>query len=99
MLQESVTNAVKHSGVRKVVVRLRGTNSELQLEVIDEGIGFDPEAIRTQGLGLISMRERLNLVGGEILFESRPGAGTRIRARVPLRKIERTLTSQTSPIR
>jgi len=94
VLQESVTNAVKHSGVRKVEVTLRGTHSELQLDVIDEGVGFDPEAtIRTQGLGLISMRERLNLVSGEILFESRPGAGTRVRARVPLHKIERPLTS------
>jgi signal transduction histidine kinase len=94
VLQESVTNAVKHSGVQKVAEALRGTHSELQLDVIDEGVGFDPEAtIRTHGLGLISMRERLNLVSGDILFESRPGAGTRVRARVPLRKIERPLTS------
>jgi signal transduction histidine kinase len=56
----------------------------VELEVIDTGIGFDPEAaMRSHGLGLISMQERLSLVKGEISIESKPGAGTTVRARVP----------------
>jgi PAS domain S-box-containing protein len=85
VLQESLANVAKHSGVRDVTVTLSGTPHGVQLYVVDQGIGFDPEtAKRKQGLGLISMHERLNLVHGEIAIESRPGAGTRICARVPL---------------
>jgi len=55
------------------------------LDVIDQGVGFDAEAVgQRRGLGLISMKERLNLVHGEIHVESRPGAGTIVRVRVPL---------------
>ena len=84
-MQEAVRNAVKHSAVRNVTVSLRGGRSEIQLEVADEGVGFDPEAVMSShGLGLIGMRERLSLVHGECAIDARPGRGTRIRARVPL---------------
>jgi PAS domain S-box-containing protein len=84
VLQEALQNAVKHSGERHLKVELRGTSSEIQLTVNDLGVGFDPQdAIDRQGLGLISMRERLRLVGGEFSIESKPGRGTTIRARVP----------------
>lgn len=86
VLQEALHNAVKHAGVRHFAVALRGTQDDIQLEVVDTGVGFDAEAaMRSHGLGLISMRERLNLVKGEISIESRPGHGTRISARVPFR--------------
>jgi len=86
VMQEAVRNAVKHSAVRDVTVSLRGGNSEIQLDVADQGVGFDSEAVmRRHGLGLIGMRERLSLVDGECMIDSRPGAGTRIIARVPLR--------------
>jgi signal transduction histidine kinase len=86
VLQEALNNAVKHAGVQLVTVTLRGTSSEILLSVEDHGVGFDPEATgRTQGLGIISMTERLNLVAGRIRIESRPGAGTTVHARVPLR--------------
>ncbi len=65
VLQEAVTNAVKYSGVDHVTVGLRGVGDEIRLEVVDNGIGFDPAAaIRGPGLGLISMTERLSLVDG-----------------------------------
>jgi PAS domain S-box-containing protein len=87
--QEALNNALKHAGVRHFKVMLRGTPTEIQLEVSDTGIGFDPEvAIGGRGLGLISMRERLRLVNGEFFIESQPGRGTSIRARVGLRPIE-----------
>ena len=86
VMQEAVRNAVKHAAVRDVTVSLRGGNSEIQLDVADQGVGFDSEAVmRRHGLGLIGMRERLSLVDGECMIDSRPGAGTRIIARVPLR--------------
>jgi len=84
VLQESLQNAVKHSGVRHYKVELHGTEGEIQLTVSDLGVGFDPQdAIDRRGLGLISMRERMQLVSGEISINSQPGSGTTIHARVP----------------
>jgi PAS domain S-box-containing protein len=65
VLQEALSNAVKHSGAPRHYVSLRGTTDELHLEVMDEGCGFDmTAALRASGLGLISMQERLRLVTG-----------------------------------
>jgi len=89
VLQESIDNAARHSKARNLAVELRGRSGprgeEIELRVSDNGIGFDPEgAIRGRGLGLIHMRERLDLVHGELLVESHPGAGATITARVPV---------------
>jgi len=87
VLQEALSNALRHSGARDIWVKLSGRPEEIELEVTDNGIGFDPEAaIRSHGLGLISMQERLGLVDGAVLFESQIGAGTRVHARVPLKR-------------
>jgi signal transduction histidine kinase len=84
ILQETLQNAVKHSSVRHFKVELRGTEGEIQLTVSDLGVGFDPQdAMHRRGLGLISVRERIQLVSGEISIKSQPGAGTTIHARVP----------------
>jgi PAS domain S-box-containing protein len=86
VLQEALQNAVKHSGVRYFKVDLRGTAGEVQLTVSDLGKGFDPrDAMAHQGLGLISMRERLQLVGGNLSIRSEPGEGTVVNGRVPVR--------------
>ncbi len=86
VLQESLQNAVKHSGVRHFKVELCSTEGEIQLTVSDLGVGFDSQdAINRRGLGLISMRERMQLVSGEISIKSQPGGGTTIQARVPVR--------------
>jgi signal transduction histidine kinase len=86
VLQEALQNAVKHSGERHFRVELHGTSREIELTVNDIGVGFDPQdAIDRHGLGLISMRERLQLVGGELSIQSEPGHGTTINACVPLR--------------
>jgi len=85
VLQEGLQNAVKHSGSRSFKVELRGTSQEIRLIVSDAGVGFDwLDAMNRHGLGLISMRERLQLVKGEFFIESEPGRGTTIHARVPL---------------
>jgi PAS domain S-box-containing protein len=85
VLQEALQNAVKHSGERHFRVELYGTSREIQLSVNDLGVGFDQQvATGHRGIGLVSMRERLQLVGGEFSINSKPGGGTTIRARVPL---------------
>ncbi len=85
VLQESLRNAVKHSGARQVEVRLRGTPDEIHLAVSDGGVGFDSQAAKkSRGLGLISMEERLKILKGTLSIESQPKCGTTIHARVPL---------------
>jgi PAS domain S-box-containing protein len=89
VLQEALQNAVKHSGVRKFTVDLHGTAESIELTVADTGTGFEEhDAFTRHGLGLISMRERMQLVYGELSVKSKPGAGTTIRARAPLRVAE-----------
>jgi signal transduction histidine kinase len=86
VLQEALSNALRHAAAPVVTVTLRGTTTDVQLSVIDSGVGFDPDATsQSRGLGLISMRERLNLVAGDLQVQSRPGAGTTVRVRVPLK--------------
>lgn len=85
VLQEALNNAIRHSGERHFDVTLRGGHDDIQLEIEDYGVGFDSDAaLRSHGLGLISMRERLTLINGELSIDSQPGIGTTIRARVPL---------------
>ena len=84
VLQEALHNSAKHSGVRHFEVRLWGTSDEIYLTVKDSGAGFDREAAKEGGgLGLISMRERLRLVHGELSINSQPKRGTTIHACVP----------------
>jgi PAS domain S-box-containing protein len=85
VLQEALHNALKHSGVSEFEVSLEGTSNELQLIVRDSGIGFDAtNSALGKGLGLTSMKERLRLVDGQLVIESRPQQGTSIVALVPL---------------
>jgi PAS domain S-box-containing protein len=84
-VQECLNNVIKHSGAESAHVQLVGTDGEIALTVSDSGIGFDVESRRSKnGLGLVSMRERLRLVGGRITIDSRPSHGTRIVAMVPI---------------
>src|SRR5208282_212937 len=86
ILQEALHNSAKYSGVRHFEVQLWGTEDEVHLTVSDSGAGFDREAAKQgQGLGLISMEERLKLLNGTLAIESQPRRGTTIHARVPLR--------------
>lgn len=86
--QESLSNALRHSGSPKIRVSLRPEGREIILETQDWGSGFDATAACSGGertsFGLIGMRERCAALGGTLSVESRPGRGTRIRARIPL---------------
>jgi len=85
VIQEAIDNAGKHSRAKQIRVEVQGLRAEIQLQVIDDGIGFDvEEAPLAAGLGLVSMRERIRLAGGQFTLVSKPGEGTRISATVPL---------------
>ncbi len=84
IVQEALRNVAKYGRARNVKVEMAWKPGELFLTISDDGVGFDPEAVSGAGLGLISMKERMRLVGGEFAARSAPGAGTRIEARVPL---------------
>ena len=81
--QEAIKNAVKHGAARNVAVQLTGDDAAITLVVADDGIGFDAGAMPTSGLGLISMRERLEPLGGTLTVHSAEDEGTRIKAVVP----------------
>jgi len=88
VLQEALRNATKHSGIKRFEVRLWGSTGEIHLNVSDLGAGFDTEtAMKSTGLGLTSMQERVRLVGGELSINSQPKGGTTIHARVPFNSI------------
>ena len=85
VLQEALSNAVKHSDAGHCRVKLQGSAEALNFEVVDDGRGFDAAAMSPQhGLGLISMQERLKLVHGTLVIDSKVGTGTAVRGTVPV---------------
>ena len=85
VLQEAVHNAAKHSGMKRIEAQLQEESGEIHLIVSDSGSGFDVKAPgRNRGLGVTSMQERVRLVGGTIVIDSEPEAGTTIQVRVPI---------------
>jgi PAS domain S-box-containing protein len=88
--QEGLTNVAKHAKATKVDILLESRSNYVSLIIEDDGVGFDlkPALGRSEReLGLIGMRERATLVGGVLEIESRPGAGTTIRVRIPNRPV------------
>jgi PAS domain S-box-containing protein len=95
IVQEALRNVVKHSGAAEAKVELSSHDDGIDLCISDSGVGFDPESVKGEsGLGLVSIRERLRLVGGHLVVESEPSHGTRIRVRVPLRISNAGVTSE-----
>lgn len=87
IVQEGLQNIAKHSRTRTCWVELAWDNPDILLRIADSGIGFDPTSSQYRsGLGMISMRERLRLVNGDIRVLSSPAKGTRLEARVPIAK-------------
>jgi two-component system CheB/CheR fusion protein len=85
--QEALRNVGKHAAADPIVVSVIGDGDQLQLGIVDSGPGFDVTAVRGRGgLGIISMQERLRLIGGVLHIDSIPGQGTTVLAHVPLKK-------------
>ena len=82
LVQEALNNAVHHGEAQRVTVEVGEEAGSLRVRVSDDGKGFDPE-VRTDGFGLIGMRERAELAGGTLELRSAPGAGTTIVATIP----------------
>jgi signal transduction histidine kinase len=85
IVQESLTNVVKHAQARRVSILLTRANGVVKAVVEDDGRGFDPERTNDGGHGLVGMRERLALLGGRLEIESARDAGTTVAAEVPVR--------------
>jgi signal transduction histidine kinase len=83
VLQEAVSNAVRHGGARRIEVALRAAGAGVRLEVADDGRGFDPAAGAPGHYGLVGIRERAARRGGVARLESAPGRGTRVVVELP----------------
>jgi signal transduction histidine kinase len=93
IVQEAITNTVRHARASSVSVRLSQQDGQLRLEISDNGQGFDPQILESprsngKGLGLLGIRERVTILGGEFELATGPGQGTTIKARVPVREKE-----------
>jgi PAS domain S-box-containing protein len=99
-LQECLTNIAKHARAKEVWVMLQEAGNEVLLTVEDDGVGFDPQAggamaDRATGLGMLGMRERLELLGGWLEIDSEPGQGTRVTAHLSGHLLERDTLEET----
>lgn len=88
MVQESITNALKHARASHIQVGLSVAGNTLELTVLDDGVGFDLPSVREKSLtgaalGLLGMEERVRLVGGQLKILAEPGKGTEVRAVIP----------------
>lgn len=84
--QEALTNIARHSAATQVTIDLTADRHGGRLAITDNGCGFDPQSIDHHGIGLQSMRERVAALGGTLTIDSRPRAGTRLIAAIPLPK-------------
>ena len=84
VVQESLTNVVKHARASSIDIGVRCADDAVEVSVADDGIGFNTDATADVGFGLVGMRERVELAGGELSVLRGAGAGTVVRARLPL---------------
>ena len=86
--QEALNNALKHASASLLIVRLEQEEPYIELEVSDDGIGFDRKSI-VEGIGFSSMQERAKQIGGKLVIESSPGKGTIVRVKINYSNIKR----------
>jgi PAS domain S-box-containing protein len=100
VVQEALHNIGKHSGAKRVEVQLSAVGNSLKLVIADDGVGFDVDSAQlADGLGLMSMRERLHLIGGQFEITSQIGKGTTIKASAPVMPSEKRPVSRASNLR
>jgi signal transduction histidine kinase len=87
LVQEALNNVSKHSMAHRAELKVREFRGHIEIEVSDDGVGFEPNLVR-EGFGLVGMRERVTLLGGNLRIDSRPGSGTTVRAEIPLNPTE-----------
>jgi signal transduction histidine kinase len=84
IVQEALHNVARHSQARDAHVNVSCSDGQIELHIADSGIGFDPQQIPHAGLGLVSMRERVASLKGQLSLDAVPGGGTRVAVRIPL---------------
>jgi PAS domain S-box-containing protein len=84
VIQEALSNVIRHARVKEVEVTIKATDDRLYLEVEDKGIGFEPATIPADSIGFRGMQERAELIGGSLVIDSSPGVGTCVNAEFPL---------------
>jgi signal transduction histidine kinase len=84
VVQEALTNVVKHANSHAVSVLVTRQGTDVVALVEDDGDGFNPSSVVGEHMGLTAMQERVSLLGGTVTVESRPGSGTLVQARLPL---------------
>lgn len=94
IVQEATTNAIRHGAATEIQLTVRRTPKSVELQIRDNGCGFDPQAAfrrcgQAHSFGLCSMRERVDLLSGTLNIDSSPGAGTLVTVRIPLPSVER----------
>jgi signal transduction histidine kinase len=95
--QEGLTNAQRHARAHNVRISLRlaPPNDCLELAVEDDGVGPDGgAAVHPDGYGLLGLRERVELLGGRVVFDARPGGGSRLTVSVPAGKVSESATAR-----
>lgn len=84
VLQELISNIIKHSRAQQVSVQLLKLQSHVVLNVTDDGVGFDVESKEKSGIGLLNMASRIDAIKGHLHFDSAPGNGTTVTIRTPI---------------
>jgi NarL family two-component system sensor histidine kinase YdfH len=83
-ISESLTNIARHARAKNMTLQVSGRSQQLKIEICDDGVGFDPEAVQAGHYGLLGMRERIRLAGGTLTVQSAMGEGTSIEINFPL---------------
>lgn len=86
VISEGLTNIARHARAKNVTLKLKGDEKELEIEICDDGLGFNPLMVEAGHYGLLGMRERVRLSGGNLEIFSEVGKGTQLMVRFPLEK-------------
>jgi signal transduction histidine kinase len=86
LVQEALNNAATHAAAKNAKVTIAQNSDQITVEITDDGHGFDPE--RQRGMGILGMEERVRRLGGTLAIDSAPGKGAKVKAELPLHKID-----------
>lgn len=98
LVQEALTNVAKYAQARQVAITLREAHKRVEVSVKDDGLGFDPRVKRPSSHGLVGMRYRVEAEGGSMQLQATPGAGTHIRALLPVSEPDTTTQPAEPPV-
>jgi len=98
IVREALTNIARHASATSAVVRIARRGARLNVEVIDDGVGFDVSRVPHDRFGLLGARERARLLGGELTISSAPGEGTRLDVNIPIERYATDVSAESADI-